>query len=373
MFGSEILEVAIGLTLVYLLLSLICSAIREGLEGWRKTRAAYLQRGIRELLQERGGGELTRAIYSHPQVSGLYRGDYDPSRIKEGFLPSGANLPSYVPSRNFVLALIDIVARGKDAGDETAAGPTAPFIDAAGLRASVGTLGNARVQRVLLSAIDTAGGDLQRVQANLEAWYDSSMDRVSGWYKRRTQVILFVLGLAVTIAANANTINIATFLYSNDSARQALVAEAEVVSRDPASRPADVRARFADLDRLGLPIGWTANAHAPWSRGAAFTPWDDVIGPIIGWLVTAFAVSLGASFWFDLLNKFMVVRATVKPHEKSPEESSEDRQRPEPARRGLIDDGGRALQVEPQGAVATAGVPFLPNEWADGDEQEGVL
>jgi hypothetical protein len=36
------------------------------------------------------------------------------------------------------------------------------------------------------------------------------------------------------------------------------------------------------------------------------------------------AVSFGAPFWFDLLNRFMVVRSTVKPKEKSPEEESKD-------------------------------------------------
>jgi hypothetical protein len=46
----------------------------------------------------------------------------------------------------------------------------------------------------------------------------------------------------------------------------------------------------------------------------------------LGWLVTALAIMLGAPFWFDVLNKFVVVRSTVKPHEKSPEEASEDRQ-----------------------------------------------
>jgi hypothetical protein len=42
----------------------------------------------------------------------------------------------------------------------------------------------------------------------------------------------------------------------------------------------------------------------------------------VGWLITALAVSLGAPFWFDMLNKFIVVRSTVKPHEKSLEEKS---------------------------------------------------
>ena len=60
---------------------------------------------------------------------------------------------------------------------------------------------------------------------------------------------------------------------------------------------------------------------------------------MLGWLLTASAISLGAPFWFDLLNKFLVIRATVKPREKSQEEGSEDR----PATKNLT--------------LATAGVP----------------
>jgi hypothetical protein len=43
-----------------------------------------------------------------------------------------------------------------------------------------------------------------------------------------------------------------------------------------------------------------------------------------GWLLTGMAISLGAPFWFDLLNKFMVVRSTIKPQEKSQTEPSKD-------------------------------------------------
>jgi hypothetical protein len=45
---------------------------------------------------------------------------------------------------------------------------------------------------------------------------------------------------------------------------------------------------------------------------------------IVGLLLTVLAISLGAPFWFDLLNKFMVVRSTVKPREKSRKEKSKD-------------------------------------------------
>ena len=76
-----------------------------------------------------------------------------------------------------------------------------------------------------------------------------------------------------------------------------------------------------EIQKLGLPVGW--DRADPRTIPNNFGGW---LIKIIGWLLTAIAISLGAPFWFDLLNKFMVVRSTVKPHEKSPEEVSEDRQ-----------------------------------------------
>jgi hypothetical protein len=70
------------------------------------------------------------------------------------------------------------------------------------------------------------------------------------------------------------------------------------------------------LKNLGLPIGW----------GGTKPPQTavDWITKILGILMTGLAVSLGAPFWFDLLNKFIVVRSTVKPTEKSgPEKAKE--------------------------------------------------
>src|SRR3982751_2938031 len=126
MFGSAILEVAIGLVLVYLLLSLICSAINEGIETFLHRRAADLARGVRELLVPSGAAptdkwgttgkvagaatpataphedparDMVERLYSHPLVSSLFPGKYD--RTNTG------NLPAYIPSRNFALALLD--------------------------------------------------------------------------------------------------------------------------------------------------------------------------------------------------------------------------------------------------------------------------
>src|SRR3989442_6673446 len=108
MLGSDILDIAIGLIFVYLLLSLICSAINELIEGLLKARAANLERGIRELLADPEGTGLVKAIYDHPLICGLFKGTYDPGKAKKRMWTS-TNLPSYLPPRNFALALMDAV------------------------------------------------------------------------------------------------------------------------------------------------------------------------------------------------------------------------------------------------------------------------
>jgi hypothetical protein len=349
MFGSDILEVAIGIIFIYILVSIICSAVREGVETWLKTRSAYLEHGIRELLRDSTGTGLAQSVYRHPLISGLYLADYgdDPPARPRGryawLLAKGRGLPSYIPSKNFAVALMDLAARGPRTDAFTSSGNSTP-ITLDSLRENVANLGNAEVQRALLTAIDTAQGDLQKVQKNLEQWYDSGMDRVSGWYKRSTQWVVLWIGFAVAVAFNVNTISIADWLYNNDAQRQVLVARAEaaardsvfasqVAGRDSALPSADYRRARAALDSLGVPVGWknmevsVALVGWPLPNPVRFLKqlWLYAVSPILGWLITGVAATLGAPFWFDILNKVMVIRSTVKPREKSPEEGSEDR------------------------------------------------
>jgi hypothetical protein len=156
------------------------------------------------------------------------------------------------------------------------------------------------------------------------------MDRVSGWYKRSTSWIIFWIGLAVSLALNVNTITVADYLYRNDSARQALVARAQTAVADTAFLQRSYQEARATLDSATLPLGWSKGwgAPRPLRERPRFEIWFDVVAPVLGIVLTAVAATFGAPFWFDLLNKVMVVRSTVKPHEKSGEESSEDRQAP---------------------------------------------
>src|SRR5439155_2686832 len=141
--------------------------------------------------------------------------------------------------------LMDIVARGPSVpvaatGARAAAPSTTTLLSLDSLRMAVDNLQNTPVQRALLIAIDTAQGDLGRAQANVEAWFNSSMDRVSGWYKRRTQTIIFVVGFVLTVAVNADTLTVAESLVQDDALRKAVIAEAEAIARDKDLRKADV-------------------------------------------------------------------------------------------------------------------------------------
>ena len=75
MLGSTILDVAIGIVFVFLLVTLLASAMREGLETWLKTRASYLEAGLREVLRDRDGTGLVKQFYNHPLIYSLYSGD----------------------------------------------------------------------------------------------------------------------------------------------------------------------------------------------------------------------------------------------------------------------------------------------------------
>lgn len=416
MFGSDILEVAVGLALLFLIVSLICTAAREGLEAIMRTRAMDLERGIRELLDDPDGSSLTKTLFDHPMIYALFGGKYDPDNLTQTVTLTGEgerfhmrflkrrNLPSYIPAGHFAAAIIDIIARGPSTPppypvpDAQPPVPPGTALSVEALRSAAASFPNEKIKRAMLSAIDFAEGDLANVKVNLENWFDGTMDRASGWYKRRTQVILFFMGLFAAAALNIDAIEIAKRLYRDDPLREAVVAQAERVveaGKDAAGNPLflqgkDLPELREELDSIGYPIGWWNWWPDPQSRP------DDCIKPVdpveckrtlppatklqigLGWFITALAAMLGAPFWFDLLNKFMVIRSTVKPHEKSPEEGSEDRQPAvQPAAAPPTQAGALPRPPPPQPSATPApppapAFPFEPHTWKNGSQDGDV-
>lgn len=338
MFSTSILETAIGLIFVYLLMSLICSAINEIIESFLKNRSTDLERGIRELFNHEGGGQMVANFYKHPLINGLFRGVYGrETSEKIGPLDylKPTNLPSYIPARNFSFAVLDLLLH-PPANPFVTRDDAPPPSHASGVEASVlpvsmdairlairRNLDHTQVGRALRTLAEQSGDDVNAMRVNTESWFNGAMDRVSGSYKRRTKWIIFALGLTFTILLNVNTVTIAKRLSNDATLRSVIIARAEGFTSRPGEPTPNFEENRKELELLGLPLGWPSGIVL---FPSPFNIWDHILLPLIGWLLTASAISLGAPFWFDLLNKFMVIRSTVKPHEKSPEEDSEDRQ-----------------------------------------------
>ena len=343
MLGSSILDTAIGIVFVFLLLSLIASTINELLLSLVNMRARDLVRGLKELLNSSDGKGLVESLFNHGLIFGLFEGKYEPGK--------SSNLPSYIPARSFALALMDLIPRyaqdtkstpAADAlsGAQGATSPSTPASDnlVEPFRKAVAQLTDSKIREPLLAMIDAANKDANALRQNIENWYNSTMDRVSGWYKYRTQWIIFFIGIILSVTVNVDTFVVARHLSNDAALRQSLVAAAEQASKQPTGQDQRLQDQAERIQSLGLPIGWLKFSDSESSvevqqrkqardeyRIFAEAPLGSIVWyHLWGWLLTALAVSLGAPFWFDVLNKIIVVRSTIKPREKSPEEKSKD-------------------------------------------------
>lgn len=397
MFGSGVLDVAIGLIFVFLLVSLIVTTVNEFVAALFSSRAKWLKKGIERLL---GSAWATR-LYEHPLIEGSSPGK------------TGA---SYIASRAFSGALLDIVGDA-DKTLQIATQTLAPvlqnvapdsdrdaFIDqvqptlkamasAGGTAKSmaydiinlvsrqpsdsfnaanatiavkallegsaaryigsvIANVEDPRIQRVLKVLYDDAGGDIAKLRENIEIWFNNSMDRVGGWYKRKSQWIIALIAIVVTLFLNVDAMLIVQHLNTQSAVRDAVVAQAKSFadSHAPSAQAgaaaegssaspkppsgedlaASARAVDAQLDKLNLPIGWYQPPKSGVSDSIATfrkqnrlvlepEAWMDIVQfHVVGWLLTALAASLGAPFWFDTLNKFMAVRAAGKAPEERP-------------------------------------------------------
>lgn len=355
MFQNAAIDVTIALILMYLMLSLLCTVINEFIATKLKLRAKSLASALEQLLDNQ---TLRNAFYRHglivtsmratatgPQstmggMSSVASGVRDmmvssPSAelstqpVMSPVAPSGLAVsvpapmapeshPSYLSSRSVALALI------------ASLDPAKPLPGIQDIENTVKNLPASRVRDVLLSSLTEAGADVDKLRTSIATWFDDSMERLSGAYKRQLKWISMLVGLIVTIAFNADSFTVAITLWNDQDRRASVVAIATKMVHEPLSKaPEGVddatlhNAIKKTEDTLrSLPIGWNCNGN---SAGVT-VPADQTHRPlgswecakknlttltlmqVFGWMFTATALTLGAPFWFDLLQKFVNVR-----------------------------------------------------------------
>lgn len=300
--GNSVLEVAIGLAFVFFLLSIIVSAVTEGISWLLGKRAKQLREGLTGML----GESFATKLLDHP----LTKNDL-------GATAKGKD-PSYLSPRNFSLALVALL---KEKGGKAENAFEGVKKGVAALEAESGEDAGALAQQLgaLLDEAHLLDGAEKRFAAfrkSAEAWFDDTMDRVSGWYKRWSQAINILVALVVSIGLNASAVRIAERLNGDQTVRSAVVAGAQGAAAEGSSPKASGQAAqeaVAELTGLKIPLLWGEEndpfAHFELSR---------FLLAVLGWLITAIAISLGAPFWFDALSKLARLKTTGARPEKEP-------------------------------------------------------
>ncbi len=304
MFGSQVLEIAIGLIFIYLLLSLFASAINEMIASLFSLRGKNLISALKIMLEN---SDWVDKFYDDPHIKKL---SIRPIMNKVGLKTP----PSFISKETFSKTFLRLLKTGEQV---ESAIPS--------LKKGIEENFNHDSLKILKDFVEEAGENIEEFQQKLEDWYDEMMRQATEWYRSKVRFILFVVGVIIAISVNANTIQIVKKLSINPETRQALVNAAEQLHAQgkenvlpPENDNRDFKEKIDDLSAKAnqvleltstysvLGIGWGEE-----NVGKIKNIWD-VLFLAAGWLITAFAISLGAPFWYDMLGRVVSIRSAAK-------------------------------------------------------------
>lgn len=293
---TSILSVAAALVGVYIIFALIASHVTEHIADLLNQRGKNLYKGVAALV---GGTQAPDAfvnyLYGHPLIANLS--------------PGGGRKPSYIPPRTFTLSFLDAVRQffTVDASKNAVPAPVvlaAPTDLLEDLVARVGGMPDGYLKRTLVTVLQNAEGTYDGVLRGIDQFFDTGMQRVTGWYKRWAAWVVAFVSAAIVIAFNADTIAIVRDFAANQQQALAFAQKAQQIAN-------------------GSTIGALLNALPPIDLAWHLPPgggwWPKILGLILTW----FAVMLGAPFWFNVLQQIVPVRLSgEKPAPAAPAASS---------------------------------------------------
>lgn len=302
-------NIAIGLIFIYLILSLLASEIQEIIAALLELRAKRLKDGIKTLLG--ADSSLIDKLYEHTLIKTLNHQTWSRYwvRPRQNSVAIG---PSYIPAKTFTDALIEIAFSNEISKPQSLLS-IQEIID----EIEKSTLLSPKLKTDLSMLALRSHGKVDAFKQEIENWFDSSMQRASGVYKRDVKAFSILIGFLIAMLTNADTIHIVNRL-SKEKVVNNVVSSYVLELQNNCSNKHMFESKSCiidnvdnqDLTKLSLPIGWQSYDFQFQSIGQSFSK-------LIGWVLTGIAISMGSSFWFDVLNKFINVRYTGKKPESS--------------------------------------------------------
>jgi len=313
MLNSVIFFIAITLVFTYLVLALMVTGVNEIWFTFLSTKAKSLEKFLARLFFDKEWKDIFDKINVSPFINVLKK--------------KTDRFPGYIPAENFTSALLTAVGNGKT--------------DLESIKEAVNKKTDKGQFYQLLASLISQHTNIDEIRKEIERIFNTSMDRLSSWYKRNAKVMSFFVAFAVCAALNIDTIDISVRMWKNKvqaeqfasfaadagkmfekdvSGHIVLRNRADTLARVdvvvvPASSQAPARdslnvkgsvqqiiTTYDVLTDLGIPMGWSKD-NIPSCEGSVW--WTIVLWllKVIGISLTAVATSLGAPFWFDILSR----------------------------------------------------------------------
>lgn len=343
MTSFPILDLVAGLIFIYFLLALINNSCIELYSGFMGVRAQVLENWVKTTF-----GKMASQISDHVMLNGMS--------------PKGKT-SHYMNGKSFAKTIAELVYSSIDEPAETNSPSPLNTLNTTNIDAAISKSDFPDPVKKLLRTfaaktqaqkkINTAISDVEHFEDQIEHWFNSIMERLTGHYKRKTVWYTFVFASITTIALNLDSIQLASYLYNNPEARVKLAGAAYAASQDTTyihkvkaiqkksaalakdsaaadsvkkvarslnelvaemkKQKTDMEATVATMN-LYIPIGWPDKEYALFKKQNAEC-WY-VLKKLGGLVMTILAICLGAPFWFDVLSKVANLRSSLKPQEK---------------------------------------------------------
>ena len=143
------------------------------------------------------------------------------------------HLPSYIEPSQFAGALMDVLRIDQNLTSDIKQRITAKVTDL-------------QLRSFLTGLVDRTRADPVKFQSVLAEWFENAMNRLSGTYKRKTQIWTFAIALIMAGLMNVSSIHIDRELWLRPMLARTI--------SNPYLKPIDA---FTQLETLGVPVGLT--------------------------------------------------------------------------------------------------------------------
>lgn len=282
---SQVLEVAIGLIVIYYFLGSVVSFTTKLINEFFESRGKALEQYLIRLVGDKKIGDLKNL----PQMQALR-----PIRYK-GFLSVfGSDTEPKMIEKIPVATLVD------------------SFFDLAGLTAKkemnllelaelVDKLPDSDGKRAFISWINQGVTNIADLRTRTTAYFNGILEQAAETFRARARSFVIILSIGITVLFGTDSIQLAQALWTNAELRAIAVAQADIVVAQGGTT-ADLSDIIDDLAKFSIKVGWWQTQQFPQSSNVL--DWSSyILLKILGLGITAAAVSQGASFWYDLLKK----------------------------------------------------------------------